>query len=286
MKAKFLIPEIDKTKFAEELSKNMKIFELKLKSLTEVGVEDVSEVSISQYKKGIKFPTINRFLSLCRFFTNSPDVFLSPIPKWIECEIDDISKFSVLGKFNDVYYIAPNYDKKSNCVQEIPNLSEEPKPESFIDFHLYGTNYDDTEKINEGKIVYRFPNVNDIETSKNITNLLSEYKISKDQLQILLGYNQQESIRLRENHTRPWNLENIYKFSWIFNKPIEEILVIDYREETHESLFNPVIFLEHYVSEEEKETFPSLEELFDLMDESTKKSLFEIEEINVPIEED
>ena len=51
-------------------------------------------------------------------------------------------------------------------------------------------------------------------------------------------------------------------------------------------MFNPVIFLEHYVSEEEKESFPSLEELFDLMDESTKKSLFEIEEINVPIEED
>ena len=59
MKAKFLIPEIDKTKFAEELSKNMKIFELKLKSLTEVGVEDVSEVSISSKVTGFAVPEPN-----------------------------------------------------------------------------------------------------------------------------------------------------------------------------------------------------------------------------------
>ena len=120
--------------------------------------------------------------------------------------------------------------KNSKYFQKIPELSEEPKPESFCDFHLYGTEYDDTEKYHKGKIIYRFPKVNDVETSKKIANLLAEYNISKDQLQILLEYNQKESIRLRENNTRPWNLENIYKFSWIFNKPIEELLAIDYHE--------------------------------------------------------
>ena len=109
MKAKFLIPEIDKKRFAENLSEEMRRSKLELKSLTEIGVEEVSTASIWQYREGIKFPTINRFLTLCRFFTTAPDVFLSPIPKWVECEIDDVSKFSVLGKFNDVYYIAPNY---------------------------------------------------------------------------------------------------------------------------------------------------------------------------------
>ena len=193
-----------------------------------------------------------------------------------EREIDDISKFSVLGKFNDVYYIAPNYKEKSESCKKIPELSEEPKPESFCDLHLYGTEYDDTEKHHEGKIIYRFPKVNDVETSKKIANLLSEYNISKDQLQILLEYNQKESIRLRENNTRPWNLENIYKFSWIFNKPIEELLAIDYHEETHESLFDPVLFLEHYVPDE-NEIWEFNEEPVELLDKESQEGFFIIE---------
>lgn len=300
MKAKFLIPEIDKKRFAENLSEEMRISKLELKSLTEIGVEEVSTASIWQYREGKKFPTINRFLTLCRFFLTAPDVFLSPIPKWIECEIEDISKFSVLGKFNDVYYIAPNYKENSESCkilrrlfgksyleyfQIIPELSEEPNPESFFDFHLYGTKYDDTEKYHEGKIIYRFPKVNDVETSKKIANLLSEYNISKDQLQILLKYNQKESIRLRENNTRPWNLENIYKFSWIFNKPIEELLVIDYHEETHESLFNAVLFIEHYVPDE-NEIWEFNEEPVELLDKESQESFYIIGEIDVPIEED
>ena len=300
MKAKFLIPEIDKKRFAENLSEEMRRSKLELKSLTEIGVEEVSTASIWQYREGIKFPTINRFLTLCRFFTTAPDLFLSPIPKWVECEIDDVSKFSVLGKFNDVYYIAPNYKDKSESskilrglfgksyskyFQKLPELSEEPKPESFCDFHLYGTEYDDTEKYHEGKIIYRFPTVNDVETSKKIANLLSEYNISKDQLQILLEYNQKESIRLRENNTRPWNLENIYKFSWIFNKPIEELLAIDYHEETYESLFNPVLFLEHYVPDE-NEIWEFNEEPVELLDKESQEGFFITEEVDVPIEED
>lgn len=300
MKAKFLIPEIDKKRFAENLSEEMRISKLELKSLTEIGVEEISTASIWQYREGKKFPTINRFLTLCRFFLTVPDVFLSPLPKWIECEIEDISKFSVLGKFNDVYYIAPNYKENSESskilrrlfgksyskyFQKIPELSEEPKPEAFCDFHLYGTEYDDTEKYHEGKIIYRFPKVNDVETSKKIANLLSEYNISKDQLQILLEYNQKESIRLRENNTRPWNLENIYKFSWIFNKPIEELLVIDYHEETHESLFNAVLFIEHYVPDE-NEIWEFNEEPVELLDKESQESFYIIGEIDVPIEED
>lgn len=300
MKAKFLIPEIDKKRFAENLSEEMRISKLELKSLTEIGIEEVSTASIWQYREGKKFPTINRFLTLCRFFLTAPDVFLSPIPKWVECEIDDISKFSVLGKFNNVYYIAPNYKENSESskilrrlfgksyskyFQKISELSEEPKSEDFCDFHLYGTKYDDIEKYHEGKIIYRFPKVNDVETSKKIANLLSEYNISKDQLQILLEYNQKESIRLRENNTRPWNLENIYKFSWIFNKPIEELLAIDYHEETHESLFNPVLFIEHYVPDE-NEIWEFNEEPVELLDKESQESFYIIGEIDVPIEED
>ena len=71
MKAKFLIPEIDKKRFAENLSEEMRRSKLELKSLTEIGVEEVSTASIWQYREGIKFPTINRFLTLCRFFTKN-----------------------------------------------------------------------------------------------------------------------------------------------------------------------------------------------------------------------
>ena len=300
MKAKFLIPEIDKKRFAENLSEEMRRSKLELKPLTEIGVEEVSTASIWQYREGKKFPTINRFLTICRFFLTAPDVFLSPLPKWIECEIDDVSKFSVLGKFNDVYYIAPNYKENSESskilrrlfgksyskyFQKIPELSEEPDPASFFCFHFYGTKYDDTEKYHKGKIIYRFPKVNDVETSKKIANLLAEYNISKDQLQILLEYNQKESIRLRENNTRPWNLENIYKFSWIFNKPIEELLAIDYHEETHESLFDPVLFLEHY-GPDENEIWDFNEEPVELLDKESQEGFFIIEEVDVPIEDD
>ena len=59
-------------------------------------------------------------------------MFLSPLPKWIECEIDDISKFSVLGKFNDVYYIAPNYKENSESCKKIPELSEDQNQNLFV----------------------------------------------------------------------------------------------------------------------------------------------------------
>ena len=55
MKAKFLIPEIDKKRFAENLSEEMRISKLELKSLTEIGIEEVSTASIWQYREGIKF---------------------------------------------------------------------------------------------------------------------------------------------------------------------------------------------------------------------------------------
>ena len=102
---------------------------------------------------------------------DSPDCLLSPKPKWIACEIDDISKFHVLGKFNDVYYITPSYKYSFEYKKIISILSEEPVPEKYSDFHLYGTRYEDFETHYKGKIIYRFPCINDEQTHKLIKKL-------------------------------------------------------------------------------------------------------------------
>ena len=69
----------------------------------------------------------------------------------------------------------------------------------------------------------------------------------------MFEYNQKESFRRREKQTQTWTLENLYKLSWIFSKPIEELIVLNFHEETHESLFDPVLFLEHYCEEHDEE---------------------------------
>ena len=74
-------------------------------------------------------------------------------------------------------------------------LSEEPVPEKYSDFHLYGTRYEDFETHYKGKIIYKFPCINDEQTHKLIKKTLDEYKLSYDQLQILFEYNQKESFR-------------------------------------------------------------------------------------------
>ena len=95
MKVKFLVPDINIKQFAKDFSWLLHCLKLELKKLSNIGTEENSESLISQYKNDKKFPSINRFLSICKFFQTSPDSFLSAKPNWIECEIDDISKFSV-----------------------------------------------------------------------------------------------------------------------------------------------------------------------------------------------
>jgi len=74
--------------------------------------------------------------------------------------------------------------------------------------------YDLNERVVEGKIIYRFPYVNNEKTSKK--NL---FAFEKKQLY----------------------------------KPTNTSLVeIDYREETRESLFDPIVFIMHYQGEYEE----------------------------------
>ena len=161
--------------------------------------------------------------------------------------------------------------KTQNLVKKYQNFLKNQNQNLFVIYIYTEQNMMTQKNTTKEKIIYRFPKVNDVETSKKIANLLSEYNISKDQLQILLEYNQKESIRLRENNTRPWNLENIYKFSWIFNKPIEELLAIDYHEETNESLPDPLVFLKHYVPDE-NEIWEFNEESVELLDKKSQES--------------
>ena len=257
MKLKFLVPEIDKVRWAKKFKKEIQLYELKSKELSEIGSEIISEQRINKYKNGT-IPKIDAFLTICRFFTSTPDVILSANPKWIECEIDckieDFLPERVFGVFKDTTYIVPSYkayERKFNFVPLIiRHLLKEPNSSKYSNFHFYGTEYDSYESVVEGKVIYHIPYVNGEKTSKKIFSFIDEYKFSDKQLVTLLGLNNQQSISNRRNYKNEWTISDIYKLSWILNKPFEELLEIDFHEETRESLFNPIVYLEHYVPEE------------------------------------
>ncbi len=257
MKVKILVPEIDKVRWAKKFKKEIQLYELKSKELSEIGSEIISEQRINKYKNGT-IPKIDAFLTICRFFTSPPDVILSANPKWIECEIDckieDFLPERVFGVFQDTTYIVPSYKVDERNFNFVPliirHLLKEPNPSKYSNFHFYGTEYDSYESVVEGKVIYHIPYVNGEKTSKKIFSFLDAYKFSDKQLVKLLGLNNQQSISNRRNYTNEWTISDIYKLSWILNKPFEELLEIDFHEETRESLFSPIVFLEHYVPEE------------------------------------
>lgn len=257
MKVKFLVPEIDKTRWAKKIKKEIQLYELKSKELSKIGSEVISEQRINKYKNGT-IPKIDAFLTICRFFTSPPDVILSANPKWIECEVDckieDFLPERVFGVFQDIYYIVPSYKVYERNFNFVPliirHLLKEPNPSKYSNFHFYGTEYDSYERVVEGKVIYHIPYVNGEKTSKKIFSFLDEYNFSDKQLVTLLGLNNQQSISNRRYNKNEWTISDIYKLSWILNKPFEELLEIDFHEETRESLFSPIVFLEHYVPEE------------------------------------
>ena len=122
MKAKFLVPEIDTKRWAEDLKEQVRLYDLRSKNLKDISAWPNSEQRINKFKKGA-IPTINSFLALCRFFKSPPDVLLRPIPKWVECEIDrsidDICPFRILGQYEGTYYIVPNYKVYDGCAEFI-----------------------------------------------------------------------------------------------------------------------------------------------------------------------
>ncbi len=277
MKVKFLVPAIDKKKFASELRWIKEYQELEYKDFANSGIEKYNPQSVYNYmkgtKKGIQFPSMNRFLCICKFLSRTPDDILSANPKWIECEMDDISKFMVLGKVlgkdEDTYYVRP-FDPHScyafgvqpkgyEINDDLPAweychmnniLLKEPKPKYYSHFHFDDTVHNDfifngTKSIKDGKITYYIPYIDDEKTAAVIQGYLSEYNITRKQLEILLGLNQETSIQTREKKKQPWTLEDIYKLSWILNLPMEKLIVVNYLDETREALFS------HYVQAEE-----------------------------------
>ena len=52
MKVKFLVPEIDKVRWAEKFKEELSIFKLKSKELSEIGAETICPQRINKYKNG------------------------------------------------------------------------------------------------------------------------------------------------------------------------------------------------------------------------------------------
>lgn len=251
-KVKFLVPEFDKDRWAENLKSLRDLYKISNKDIGNSGIVENSEQNVSQYMYRKSVPSYDILLSLCRFFNESPDYLFFAKPKWIECEIKDISNFHIYGKFENTFYITPTNDDYDLNYQKTVFLKE-PDTANFSDFHLYGTRYDLIEKEQNGKVIYRIPRVNREKTTEKIFKLLDEYGLSRKNYQKLVGISPSSVTNLK-NGNNEWTYKYIYKLSWILNKPFEDLLAIDYfdSECTKESLFDPIVFLEHYVSDEEK----------------------------------
>ena len=230
--------------------------------MSDIGAEINYEQRINKYKNGA-IPKIDGFLTLCRFFNLPPDLFLFAKPKWVECDIDfgdtGISLNRWLEWLGDVYYVIPFNENKHEdkgchddvCPYHITLFEKEPSPSKFSNFHLYGTKYDLNERVDEGKVIYRFPYVSKEKTSKKIFSLLEKYKISNKQIQTLLGLSPQ-SLTNRKNQSQEWTIQDIFKLSWILNMPFESLIEIEYREETRESLFDPIVYIRECWREAER----------------------------------
>ena len=253
MKVKFLVPEIDKVRWAEKFKEQIQTNKLTSRDLQNIGSETYTEQNIYKYKKG-SIPTIDRFLTFCRYLLTSPDEFFSPIPKWIECElnckVEDFPRYRILGKLEETFYIIPTYlipTKPCNYIKNIfLEFPTEPNPNDFSDFHFHKTEYDINEHISEGKLIYRIPYVKDEETSKKIFSLLDGYKFSDKQLATLLCLNNSQSITNRRNNKNKWTVSDIYKLSWILNKPFEDLIEIGFRNETRESYFDFLVYIKEF----------------------------------------
>lgn len=248
MKVKFLVPEIDRKRFSEELSYKRKLHELELKDFERTGIKENTESIISQYCTGKKFPTMWNFISICRFLNTPPDYFLFAKPKWIECDLDDISYFSVLGKHNDTYYIVPSKGESAflyRCTFSINNeLKEEPDPNIFSDLSIYGTRYDFGQKRKDGIVTYKHPVINEQKTSDKIFSLLKDINFSEEQVQKLLSLSASSINNRRNIKYNNWTIKDLYKLSLILNRPFEDFLELEESNEQTDSIFDDDLFLE------------------------------------------
>ncbi len=266
MHVKFLVPEIDKKKWSEDFTKKVESRGFTFNDLRNISAEPNSAQIIYKIKHNETIPTLDRFLGICRFFVLPPERFLTPIPKWVDCEVDDISCFNITGKIGDTYYVTPSFSKY--YTSKNIEFSKEPDPSDFSDFSIPGPRYLKNEIVNKkkGTYTYRFPSVNDKRTKERINGLLEQYHLKDmEKLRCIFEYKTIESARrlLKTENGQNWDLKNVYKLSWIFNKPIEELLVIDYHEETQESVFDLETYLEFYE--------PDPNEVWNMADEYTGK---------------
>lgn len=265
MKTKFLVPEIDRKRWAKEFKERMRLYELKSKDLNDIGASSNSEQRINKLKNGA-IPLIEPFLALCRFFNCPPDVFLYANPKWVECEIDrsidDIWPWRILGLYKDTCYLVPNYEiydlgYEFTVGAKIKRLKKEPDPAQYSNYHQWGTKYDLENRVAGGKIVYHFPYLDDEKTSAKIFSLLNQHGLSNKQVQKLLGLSAQSLSNRRcppggSRTWQRWTIRDIYKLSWILNLRFEDLLKIKYQREKRKSIFDPIVFIMHYEPRKKK----------------------------------
>ena len=101
--------------------------------------------------------------------------------------------------------------------------------------------------------------MDDEKTSKKIFEILERYNLSTKQLITLLDFSSPADTTNRRakikdtSKGQSWTIKDIYKLSWILNKPFEEFLEFkpnEQEEETRNFPFDTVFYLEHIFEDE------------------------------------
>lgn len=253
MKTYFVIPEINTKAFSEIIEQSLKAESVSRQELKNLNEEEICHTSANNYAKGEDIPGINRFLSLCRKVLHAPDYLLSPIPKLIECDIsknEDKFPWKKEGIVNGekcliVFPWWPGFSNIDGSDYCQIDFSKEFDITPFYNYHIPGGFTCNLLGSKECKILYQIPFIDNEKTTKKINDLLEEYKITNEQLQLLFGLKkeQRQTIYNLRKGVQKWSVKYIYKLSWIFSMPFEEIIKINLSDRCLESFYDELYFV-------------------------------------------
>lgn len=275
MKALFLIPTIDQEIFGEKIRYFRTSNNRTQNDFTNIGKESISYQLLSQYERGTRFPTLDRFLNICMFYGLPPENLL--VPKDIEMIEADIPEhfFSFALKRiviiknhvepcflympNSIYklilqcdYLVPVEKNNLFVAYQKEEITEFLEEHSFVlmnDYYPCTEPYiwKDNPKARELMCNERMITSNIKKTNSRINKHLDNFGLSDKTLSKLLGFKSRHTIKHLRHGIQNWTVHNLYKLSWILGLRIEHLLFcsISYGD----GIFDPVFYLEALDSE-------------------------------------
>lgn len=246
-KCYFFIPTINKEYFGNRLRELRKTYGMTQKNLTVITNGGITEQRVSQWENGKKMPDINTFLNICHFFKLSPDKMLRGIIHPVILELPELLKYTWcyydetweylddkhIITHGEYFYWPDNYaechypylrfmERDNLTYEEAMQAHTRDLSEIAIESNF---SYEGAFAWPKRGIQQYYTSINDNKTQEKINHLLIKHNLSDETLQILLGYKSIESIKRLKCGKQKWDVNNLYKLSWILDLPFEELIV-------------------------------------------------------------